>query len=98
MAKYVALHTLKKSPEKVIKFFTEQAPEIARAMASGATSAKCIKTWNPIPHGRTDYMFCLWEADKPEDIEATLGEFLEYLTVDNLKVDEVDWEEFAKTL
>jgi hypothetical protein len=28
----------------------------------------------------------------------TLGEFLEYLTVDNLKVDEVDWEEFAKTL
>ena len=98
MAKYVALHTLKKSPEDVTKFFTEQAPEIARAMASGKTPAKCIKTWNPIPHGRTDYMFCLWEADKPEDIEATLGEFLEYLTVDNLKVNEVDWEEFAKTL
>jgi hypothetical protein len=43
-------------------------------------------------------MFCLWEADKPEDIETSLGEFLEYLTVDNIKVDEVDWEEFVKTL
>jgi len=98
MAKYVALHTLKKSPEDVTKFFTEQAPEIARAMASGKTPAKCIKTWNPIPHGRTDYMFCLWEADKPEDIETTLGPFLDYLTVDNIKVDETDWAEYAKTL
>jgi hypothetical protein len=43
-------------------------------------------------------MFCLWEADKPEDIETTLGPFLDYLTIDNIKVDETDWEEFAKTL
>jgi len=98
MAKYVALHTLKKSPEDVTKFFSEQAPEIARAMASGKTPAKCIKTWNPIPHGRTDYMFCLWEADKPEDIKTSLGEFLDYLTVDNFKVEEIDWAEYAKTL
>ena len=98
MAKYIALHTLKKSAEEVMKFFTEASPEVARAMAAGETPAKCIKTWNPIPHGRTDYMFCLWEADKPEDIEATLGPFLDYLTIDNFKVDEIDWEEFAKTL
>ncbi len=32
MAKYVALHTLKKSPEEVMKFFTEQAPEIAAGL------------------------------------------------------------------
>ena len=98
MAKYIALHTLKKSAEEVMKFFNEASPEVARAMAAGETPAKCIKTWNPIPHGRTDYMFCLWEADKPEDIEATLGPFLDYLTIDNFKVDEIDWEEFAKTL
>ena len=98
MAKYIAVHTLKKSPDDVNNAFAELAPKFAKAQAAGENPAKCYKTWNPLPHGRTDYMFCLWEADKPEDIEATLGEFLEYLTVDNLKVDEVDWEEFAKTL
>jgi hypothetical protein len=98
MAKYIAVHTLKKSVEEVTKAFAEAAPESARAMAAGETPAKCIKTWNPIPHGRTDYMFCLWEADKPEDIEASVGPLLDYLTIDNFKVDEIDWEEFAKTL
>jgi hypothetical protein len=43
-------------------------------------------------------VFCLWEADKPEDIVTSLGEWLDYLTVDNVKVDEIDWAEFAKTL
>ena len=98
MAKYIALHTLKKSPEEVMKFFSEMAPKIARAMASGETPAKCIKTWNPLPHGRTDYMFCLWEADKPKDIETTLGKWLDYLTIDSMRVDEVDWAEYVKTL
>ena len=98
MAKYIAVHTLKKSAEEVMKAFAEAAPESARAMAAGETPAKCIKTWNPIPHGRTDYIFCLWEADKPEDIEASVGDLLDYITIDNFKVDEIDWEEFAKTL
>ena len=98
MDKYIAVHTLKKSPEEVMEFFTEAAPEVARAMAAGETPAKCIKTWNPLPHGRTNYVFCLWEADKPEDIVTSLGEWLDYLTVDNVKVDEIDWAEFAKTL
>ena len=80
------------------KYFTENAAEFAKAQASGDAPAKCHKTWNPIPYGRTDYMFCLWEADKPEDIETTLGGFLDYLTVDNIEVDEIDWEEFVKTL
>jgi len=97
MAKYIALHTLKKSVEETMKVFAEVAPEMARAMAAGETPAKCIKTWNPIPHGRTDYIFCLWEADKPEDIEASLGDFLNYVTIDNLQVDEIDWAEAAAT-
>ncbi len=98
MAKYIALHTLKVSGEEMTKIFNEKATEFAKAQAAGELPAKCYKTWNPIPHGRTDYMFCLWEADKPEDIETSLGEFLEYLTVDNIKVDEIDWEEIVKTL
>ncbi len=98
MAQYIALHTLKKSADEVMKAFAQATPEIARAMAAGETPAKCIKTWNPIPHGRQDYMFCLWEANKPEDIVATLGPLLDYLTVDNIKVDEIDWQEVAKTL
>ena len=98
MAKYFALHTLKRSPEDVNNIWAELAPKMAKAMAAGETLAKCIKTWNPLPHGRTDYLFCLWEAEKPEDIETTLGQWLEYLTVDSMKVDEVDWDEYAKTL
>lgn len=98
MAKYIAVHTLKKSPDDVANAFVRLSPKLAKAQAAGDTPAKCIKTWNPLPHGRTDYVFCLWEADKPEDIEKTLGEFLEYLTVDNVKVDEIDWAEYAKTL
>ena len=96
MAKYIALHTLKKSAEETMQMFTEAAPEMARAMAAGETPAKCIKTWNPFAYGRTDYIFCLWEADKPEDIEASLGDFLNYVTIDNIQVDEIDWEEVAK--
>ena len=96
MAKYIALHTLKQSAEETMEVFAEAAPEMARAMAAGETPAKCIKTWNPIPHGRTDYIFCLWEAEKPEDIEASLGDFLNFVTIDNLQVDEIDWEEAAK--
>ena len=33
---------------------------------------------------------------KPEDIVASLGDFLNFVTVDNFQVDEIDWEEAAK--
>jgi len=98
MALYIAVHTLIKSPDDVNKAFAELSPKFAKAQAAGENPAKCIKTWNPLPHGRTNCVFCLWEADKPEDIVTSLGEFLDYLTVDNVKVDEIDWAEFAKTL
>ena len=97
MAKWIALHTLKKTPEEVAKVLTEQSAEFARGMAAGETPAKCIYTWNPLPYGRKDYMFCLWEAETPQDIEKTLGGFLDYLTVDNLQVDQIVWEEVAKS-
>lgn len=98
MAKYIVLHTLKKSVDEVVKVITEATPEFARTMAAGKAPAKCLKTWNPIPHGRSDYVFCLWEADKPEDITASMGPLLEYLTLDNIQVEEIDWPELGKTL
>ena len=100
MTKYIALHTLKKSPEEVSEALSAVAPEAARATAAGETPAKCIYTWNPIPHGRTDYLFCLWEADKPEDVETTLSDFgmLEFVTLDTIAVDEVDWAQMAEAL
>jgi len=98
MAKYFAFHTLKKSAEEVSNVLNQGASEIARAMASGETPCKCLKTWTPLPHGREDYLFCLWEADKPEDVEATIRSFglLEYFTLDAMQVDEIDWGELAK--
>jgi hypothetical protein len=98
MALYIALHTLKKSPDDINNAWPELAPKFAKAQAAGENPAKCIKTWNPLPYGRKDYMFCLWEADKPEDIKTSLGKWLDYLTVDNMQVDEVDWAEYVKTL
>lgn len=98
MAKYFVVHTLEKSVEEFTTFFTEAASEFARAMAAGETPAICPKTWNPIPHGRTDYLFCLWEADRPEDVTATLQQLgvLDYLTADVMQVDEIDWAALAK--
>jgi hypothetical protein len=98
MAKYFALHTLKKSGEEVSNALNAGAAEIAQAMAAGQTPARCIKTWSPIPHGREDYLFCLWEADSGEDVESTIRSFgfLEYFTLDAMQVDEIDWEELAK--
>lgn len=59
MAQYIALHTLKKSAEEVMKAITEASPEFARAMAAGKTPAKCIKTWNPIhTGGQTTFSAC----------------------------------------
>ncbi|MFC1716402.1 hypothetical protein ACFL6S_22210 [Candidatus Poribacteria bacterium] len=95
MTQYMVLHTLKKSAEEFTEFFGRIASEFARATTAGEMPAKCIKTWNPIPHGRTDYIFCLWEADKPEDIGASLGELTEYVTYDPIEVDEFDWAEMA---
>ncbi|MGC9966739.1 MAG: hypothetical protein ABSE08_15145 [Syntrophobacteraceae bacterium] len=98
MAKFIAVHTLLKSPDEVMKAFGELSPPFAKVNASGKAPAKCIKTWNPIPHGRTDYVFCLWEAEHPKDVVLALGKFLDYLTVDCVPVDEIDWAEYAASL
>ena len=95
MAKFFVVHTLKKSAEEFTAMFNEQAPEMARMVGAGETPAKCIKTWNPIPHGRTDCVFCLWEADKAEDVDASLAAVRDYLTADIMQVAELDWAELA---
>jgi len=67
-------------------------------MAAGETPVKCLKTWNPIPYGRSNYMFCLREAEKPEDVKTVIETFGldEYFTVDSMQVAEIDWGELAK--
>ena len=97
MAKYFVLHTYKKSPQEFAEAFPDEAMvEFAKAMAAGQTPAKCTRTWDPSAYGRADYMFCLWEAEKPEDIDTSMGEMLEYVTADIMQVDETDWEQLAK--
>jgi len=91
MKKYIALHTYTVDPPEVWKLLGDVASQMAIDMATGKLPAQCIKTWNPLPHGRADYFFCLWEAEKPEDILTSLAKFKDVLTVDTLQVDEIDW-------
>ena len=98
MAKWIALHTLKKSPEEFSAFWSKYVEEVARAFAQGEVTARatCAKSWNSVPQGR-NHLFCLWEADKPEDIMADLEPLFDWITIDLYQVEEVDWaEEVAK--
>ena len=97
MAKYFALHTTIGDPAAGWDFFQKGAPTLAAAMAAGQTPAKCLKTWNPFAFGRGDYVFCLWEAENPEDIMSILSDsgLTEYVTVDVMPVAEIDWAELA---
>ena len=49
-------------------------------------------------HGRTDYIFCLWDAERSEDIEDVLSKsgMAEYITSDLMAVDEIDWAQLAQ--
>jgi len=97
MAKYFALHTTIGDPAAGWDFFQKGAPTLAAAMAAGQMPAKCLKTWNPFAFGRGDYVFCLWEAENPEDIMSILSDsgLTDYVTVDVMPVAEVDWAELA---
>jgi len=68
-------------------------------MAAGQVPAKCLKTWNPFAYGRGDYVFCLWEAESAEEIEAVLRNsgLADYVTYDVMPVSEIDWAELALT-
>ena len=97
MAKYFALHTTIGDPAAGWDFFQKGAPALAAAMAAGQTPAKCVKTWNPFAFGRGDYVFCLWEAENPEDIMSILSDsgLTDYVTADVMPVAEIDWAELA---
>lgn len=99
MALHIVLHTPKKDPKDIAAFFAKNAVRFAVDMAAGKTPAVCIKTWDPGSYGRGDYMFCLWEAKKPADIETVLREYglSDYVTADIMKVNETDWAQLAKS-
>lgn len=98
MNKYIAVHTYKTTPEETWQVLGEVANQMALAMDAGETAARCLKTWNPFPYGRRDMAFCLWEAEKPEDVVATLAQFglMTHVTADCLVVGEIDWAELTQ--
>jgi hypothetical protein len=98
MAMYFALHTPIGDPAAGWEFFAKAAPALAAAMAAGQTPAKAITTWNPSAYGRNDYVFCLWEAEKPEDVMTVIHEsgLSNVVTTDLFQVDAIDWGELAK--
>ena len=97
MPLYMIVHSLKISADQFSAAMESEGPlELAQAMASGQTPAKCLKSWNPLPYGIDNKFFCLWEANNPSDIEATLGpDMLGMLTCDPVQVDEIDWAQVA---
>jgi hypothetical protein len=96
MNKYIAVHHHKKSADETWKVFSEGGPAMALAMKQGKTLAICRKTWDPHLLGRPEVAFCLWEAEKPEDVITTLGALNNYITTDLIPVNEIDWEELAQ--
>ena len=99
MSLYMVVHGIKiDAGQFSAAMESDDVGKLAKAMAEGQTPAKCLKSWNPLPHGNTDTFICLWEADNPDDISATLGaEMLTMLTCDPMQVDEIDWAKVAAT-
>ena len=97
MSLYIIIHNLKVSVEEFSSVMESEGPmELAKAMATGQTPAKCLKSWNPLPYGNDNMFIRLWEPDNPSDIEATLGhDMLAMITCDPMEVDEIDWAQVA---
>ena len=93
MSLYMVVHALKIDADVFSAAMEDESTvEFAKAMSTGQTPAKCVKSWNPIPHGNTDTFICLWEADNPDDISVTLGEeMLAMITCEPMQEDEIDW-------
>jgi hypothetical protein len=99
MAQFIVVHGYKKDPAELDAFFTPAAAVgMAKAMQAREMPARCIKTWSPGQYGRRDQFVCLWEAAKPEDVQASLQSsgLLDYITADIMQVDETDWAQLAK--
>ena len=98
MALYFALHTPTVDPVAGWEFFTREAPALAAAMAAGKMPARALTTWSPLGYGRTDYVFCLWEAEKPEDVMTVIRDsgLANIVATDLMQVDAIDWAELAK--
>jgi hypothetical protein len=96
MATYLVVHRLKKTGEEVLDILNKKAPGIAKTTVNGSL-CKCLKTWSPLAYGREDYLFCLWQANKQQDVESVVEALglMEYLSIDTMRVDEIDWATLA---
>ncbi len=98
MNRYITVHKLKTDVQEFAEFFNGVAMDFAKATSSGAQPARCLTTWNGAAHAEAgqERVFCLWEAEKPEDIETSLGDVMNYVTLEPHQVDEIVWAELAQ--
>ena len=60
MSLYMIVHSLKINSDQFSAAMESEGPlELAKAMASGETPAKCLKSWNPLPYGNDKVFYCL---------------------------------------
>src|SRR5690349_5764777 len=100
MNRFFVLHTDKSNLVAGWQYLRTQEPELVAALARGDSPARCLKTWHPVGHGRGDYIFSLWEADKAADVETALRStrLPEYVVSDVLPIEEIDWVQPAESL
>jgi hypothetical protein len=98
MAMFMVMHTYKKPVEEVARVLEKIQVPMAKAMASGQTPARCLKTWNPGAYGRLEPAFCLWEGESADDVVETLRQYgmMDVTTADTMQVDETDWAQVAQ--
>ncbi len=98
MPKFMVMHTLKVPAEQFMATFTpERQVQFAQAVSGAQAPARCIKSWQGAAYGRPEWLVCLWEAEKAEDVTAALSQLgmLQMLTADTMQVDEIDWAQIA---
>ncbi len=97
MAKYMVLHTFKRSADEFARLAGPAKMGQWATVLSHGSQARCLRTWNPYQHGRKDYVFCLWEATSPDAIRKAVEqtEIGDFLNLDVMQVDEIDWSALA---
>ena len=99
MAKFMVLHTHQRPADEFAAAFTPEAlQQMAPQVRGKPGGPNCLLTWNPLPYGRGEYMYCLWEAPSIEAVKAALTEDgMDYwFTHDIMQVDEINWAELAQ--
>ena len=99
MPKFMVVHTHTRPAEEFAAAFTPEAlQQMAVQFTSQPGESTCTVSWNPMPHGRGEQMFCLWEGPSAEAVRQALTEhgMDVWFTHDIQQVDEIDWGQLAQ--